>query len=80
MLLVIYNNLVINNSVIRDLEKVYFNEGLYEDNFDIFGKEHSARQFYTMPVNSIVNDQEHLLNGVIGDHLLVKKVMVFNVL
>ena len=46
-----------NNSVIRDLEKVYFNEGLYEDNFDIFGKEHSARQFYTMPVNSIVNDQ-----------------------
>ena len=46
-----------NNSVIRDLEKIYYNEGLYEDNFDIFGKEHSARQFYTMPVNSIVNDQ-----------------------
>ena len=46
-----------NNSVIRDLEKMYFNEGLYEDNFDIFGKEHSARQFYSMPVNSIVNDQ-----------------------
>ena len=36
---------------------MYYNEGLYEDNFDIFGKEHSARQFYTMPVNSIVNDQ-----------------------
>ena len=46
-----------NNSVIRDLEKMYYNEGLYEDNFDIFGKEHGARQFYTMPVNSIVNDQ-----------------------
>jgi hypothetical protein len=46
-----------NNSVIRDLEKMYYNEGLYEDNFDIFGKEHNARQFYTMPVNSIVNDQ-----------------------
>ena len=46
-----------NNSVIRDLEKVYYNEGLYEDNFDIYGKEHSARQFHTMPVNSIVNDQ-----------------------
>jgi len=46
-----------NNSVIRNLEKMYYNEGLYEDNFDIFGKEHNARQFYTMPVNSIVNDQ-----------------------
>ena len=46
-----------NNSVIRDLEKVYYNEGLYGDNFDIYGKEHSARQFHTMPVNSIVNDQ-----------------------
>ena len=41
-----------NNSVIRDLEKMYFNDGLYEDKFDIFGKEHSARQFYSMPVNS----------------------------
>ena len=46
-----------NNSVVRDLEKVNYNNGLYEDPFDIFGKEHSARQFYTMPVNSIVNDQ-----------------------
>ena len=46
-----------NNSVIRDLEKVNYNNGLYEDPFDIFGKEHSARQFYTMPVNSIINDQ-----------------------
>ena len=46
-----------NNSVVRDLEKVYYNEDLYENNFDIYGKEHSARQFYTMPVNSIINDQ-----------------------
>ena len=51
-----------NNSVIRDLEKMYYNEGLYEDNFDIFGKEHSSRQFYTMPVNSIVNDQGSFAN------------------
>ena len=46
-----------NNSVIRDLEKMYYNEGLYEDQFDVYGKEYSSRQFYTMPVNSIVNDQ-----------------------
>jgi hypothetical protein len=46
-----------NNSVVRDLEKTIYNNGLYEDQFDIYGKEHSARQFYTMPVNSIVNDQ-----------------------
>jgi hypothetical protein len=46
-----------NNNIVRDLEKIYYNEGLYEDQFDIYGKEHSARQFYTMPVNSIINDQ-----------------------
>ena len=55
-----------NNSVIRDLEKMYYNEGLYEDNFDVFGKEHSARQFYTMPVNSIVNDQGSFANWCYG--------------
>jgi len=46
-----------NNSVIRDLERMNYDNGLYKDQFDIYGKEHSNRQFYTMPVNSIVNDQ-----------------------
>ena len=46
-----------NNSVIRDLEKINYNNDLYKDQFDIFDKENGNRQFYTMPVNSIVNDQ-----------------------
>ena len=46
-----------NNSVVRDLERVNYDSGLYVDQFDIYGKEHGNRQFYTVPVNSIVNDQ-----------------------
>ena len=59
---------------------MYYNEGLYEDNFDIFGKKHSARQFYTMPVNSIVNDQGSFANWCYGRPPTCKEVMVFNVL
>ena len=45
-----------DNSVIRSMENEYFNNGLYRDQFDIFNKGHSQREFYTMPVNSIMND------------------------
>ena len=55
-----------NNSVIRDLERVNFNNDLYKDQFDIFDKENSNRQFYTMPVNSIVNDQGSFANWLYG--------------
>jgi len=45
-----------DNSVIRSMENEYLTGGLYKDQFDIFNKEHSQREFYTMPVNSIIND------------------------
>ena len=45
-----------DNSVIRNMENEYLTSGLYKDQFDIFNKEHSQREFYTMPVNSIIND------------------------
>ena len=45
-----------DNSVIRSMENEYFNNGLYRDQMDIFNKGNSQREFYTMPVNSIVND------------------------
>ena len=35
-----------------------FNDGLYHDISDIYGKASSQRQFYTMPNTSIPNDQE----------------------
>jgi len=46
-----------NNNVIKDLEKINFEDGLYKDQFDIYDKFHSQREFYSNPVNSILNDQ-----------------------
>ena len=46
-----------NNNVIKDLEKINFNNDLYRNQFDIYGTEHSDRQFFTNPINSILNDQ-----------------------
>lgn len=45
-----------DNSVIRNMENEYFNYGLYRDQNDVFNKSNSQREFYTMPVNSIIND------------------------
>jgi hypothetical protein len=45
-----------DNSVIRNMENEYLTSGLYKDQFDIFNKKHSQREFYTMPVNSIINE------------------------
>ena len=45
-----------DNSVIRSMEEEYFNNDLYRNSDDIFNKENSQREFYTMPVNSIIND------------------------
>jgi len=45
-----------DNSVVRSMEEEYFNNDLYRDVSDIFNKENSQREFYTMPVNSIIND------------------------
>jgi hypothetical protein len=39
------------------MENEYFNNDLYRNTDDIFNKENSQREFYTMPVNSIINDQ-----------------------
>ena len=46
-----------NNNVVRDLEEINFDKSLYKNKSDIFNKNNSQREFYTMPVNSIVNDQ-----------------------
>jgi len=45
-----------DNSVIQNLQEEYFNNDLYRDTSDIFNKNNSQREFYTMPVNSIIND------------------------
>ena len=45
-----------DNPLIRDMENDYFNVGLYRDITDVFNNNNSQREYYTMPVNSIIND------------------------
>ena len=52
-----YNNIEINNLIDKK-----FNFNLYKDVSDIFGKNNSQRQFYTMPVTTIPNKQTKFAN------------------
>lgn len=47
-----YNNVGVQNRVDE-----LFNEDLYRDVTDVFGKNNSQRQFYTVPGNQVPNDQ-----------------------
>jgi len=46
-----------DNSVVRELESINFNRGLYMNTNDIYNNENSQRNFYTLPVSGIINDQ-----------------------
>ena len=48
-----YNNVGVQNRM-----NELFNEDLYRDVKDVFGKNNSQRQFYTVPGNQVPNDQE----------------------
>lgn len=52
----------INDPTIKKLSDATFNNDLYKDVSDIFGKLNSQRNFYTTPSTSIVNDQESFAN------------------
>ena len=47
-----YNNIGVQNRI-----EELFNEDLYRDVQDVFGKNNSQRQFYTVPGNRVPNDQ-----------------------
>lgn len=47
-----------NNKGLQNISENIFNDSLYRDVNDIFGKNNSQRQFYTVPGNSIPNDQD----------------------
>lgn len=47
-----------NNKGLQNITENIFNDELYRDVNDIFGKNNSQRQFYTVPGNSIPNDQD----------------------
>ena len=46
-----------NNKGIQKNIEAHFNEDLYQDVTDIFGKNNSQRQFFTVPGRTIPNDQ-----------------------
>lgn len=56
-----YNNVGVQNRV-----EELFNEDLYRDVKDIFGKANSQRQFYTVPGNQIPNDQGSFAQWLYG--------------
>lgn len=47
-----------NNKGLQNITENIFNDSLIRDVNDIFGKNNSQRQFYTVPGNSIPNDQD----------------------
>jgi len=54
-----------NKGVQRRVEEL-FNEDLYRDANDIFGKNNSQRQFYTVPGNRVPNDQGSFAQWLYG--------------
>ena len=56
-----YNNVGVQRRV-EDL----FNEDLYRDVNDIFGKNNSQRQFYTVPGSQVPNDQGSFAQWLYG--------------
>ena len=47
-----------NNKGVQRVTEDYFDEDLYKDVNDIFGKENSQRQFFSVPGNSVPNDRD----------------------
>lgn len=50
------------NPVLDKLITKHFNYNLYRDSSDLYGRNTSQRQFYTMPVTTIPNEQGKLAN------------------
>ena len=47
-----------NNKGVQRVTEDFFEEDLYKDINDIFGKENSQRQFFSVPGNSVPNDRD----------------------
>ena len=49
----------------NEIDKHFYND-LFRDVSDVYGKMHSQRQFYTMPVTTIPNDQDKFAHWLYG--------------
>ena len=56
-----YNNVGVQNRI-----EELFNQDLYRDVKDVFGKANSQRQFYTVPGNRVPNDQHSFAQWLYG--------------
>jgi hypothetical protein len=57
----------ITDPLVKKKIDVLFNENLYTNVSDVFGKVNSQRQFYTMPSTEIPNDRESFQNWLYGE-------------
>ena len=55
-----------NNVGVQRIVEELFNEDLYRDTNDIFSKNNSQRQFYTVPGNQVPNDQGSFAQWLYG--------------
>lgn len=44
-----------------------FNEGVVPDSFDLYDRKINQRQFYTMPVTQVINNQKEFAEDLYGD-------------
>ena len=70
----VIDSMIINERVSSDSDTIdqskeidtHFYQDLFRDVSDVYGKVHSQRQFYTMPVTTIPNDQDKFANWLYG--------------
>jgi hypothetical protein len=56
----------LENGKVHDIVDANFNERLFKDVSDLYGKKASQRQFYTMPATTIPNDQSGFASWCYG--------------
>jgi hypothetical protein len=57
----------------KKLVKKYFNNNLYRDVSDVYNKNASDRNYYTMPISTIPNDQESFAKYLYGQDKTCKE-------
>lgn len=64
----------INNPKIKDNIKQSFEKNLYQNTVDIWGRNNSQREYYTMPVTTIPNDQINFANWLYKSPTTCKEI------
>jgi len=68
-----YNACDVDNKKVRKGIDTYFKDPVFKDVIDIYDRNFSERQFYTVPATTIPNDQEAYLNWLYPKHKTCKE-------